>query len=214
MVECLDEVTGEYYQNCGFDPTHREYKKAYDHFIADLYMVRDRNDIEDAYRRVKGEFRHIPLEKPAHPLRVGVVGEFFTAMDPFANLYLEQKLADMGVEVHRWMNMTNHLLHYNDRVKNLAPKIQNLCQYEMGPTSTANIWYAQTCAEHGFDGVVHIKSAGCTPEIDIMPVLQNIGADHKMPILYLTYDAQTSDVGLMTRLEAFYDMIQMRKKAV
>ena len=80
--------------------------------------------------------------------------------------------------------------------------------------STTNIWYAQTCAEHGFDGVVHIKSAGCTPEIDIMPVLQNIGADHKMPILYLTYDAQTSDVGLMTRLEAFYDMIEMRKKAV
>ena len=124
-------------------------------------------------------------------------------------------------------------------------KIRDLCQYDMGPTSTANIWYARECAERGYDGLVHIKSAGCTPEIDVMPVLQNISADHKIhvhpavdlhphtgqlllqlqigkgvhggiehisadhkiPVLYLTYDAQTSDVGLMTRLEAFYDMI-------
>ena len=47
-----------------------------------------------------------------------------------------------------------------------------------------------------------------------MPVLQNISGDYKIPVLYLTYDAQTSDVGLMTRLEAFYDMIEMRKRVL
>ena len=45
-----------------------------------------------------------------------------------------------------------------------------------------------------------------------MPVLQQIGAEEKIPVLYLTCDSQSSDVGLMTRLEAFYDMIAMRKK--
>ena len=84
----------------------------------------------------------------------------------------------------------------------------------MGPTATANIWWARECAERGFDGLIHIKSASCTPEIDVMPVLQNISGDYKIPVLYLTYDAQTSDVGLMTRLEAFYDMIDMRKKVL
>jgi benzoyl-CoA reductase/2-hydroxyglutaryl-CoA dehydratase subunit BcrC/BadD/HgdB len=93
-------------------------------------------------------------------------------------------------------------------------KIKDLCDYEMGPTSTANIWCAREYAEQGFDGLIHIKSANCTPEIDIMPVLQNISTEYKIPILYLTFDSQTSDVGLMTRLEAFYDMIQMRKRNV
>ena len=213
MVEYLDEITGEYYRNCGFDPSGA-YEKAYRRFLNSLYLVRDKTEIEDAYRQVKNEFHEIPLDKPQYPLRVGIVGEFFTAMDPFANLEVEQKLANMGVEVHRWMNMTNHLFHYFDRVKNLSVKIQDLCEYEMGPTSTANIWYARTCAEHRFDGIIHIKSAGCTPEIDIMPVLQRIGEDYKIPVLYLTYDSQTSDVGLMTRLEAFYDMIAMRKKVI
>ena len=33
-------------------------------------------------------------------------------------------------------------------------------------------------------------------------------------VLYLTYDSQTSDTGLDTRIEAFYDMISMRKKVI
>ena len=142
------------------------------------------------------------------------MGEFYTAMDAFSNLELEQKLADMGVEVHRWMNVTNQFIRYGNGQKNLRVKIRDLCAYDMGPTSTANIWYARECAERGFDGLIHVKSAACTPEIDVMPVLQNISGDYRIPVLYLTYDAQTSDVGLMTRLEAFYDMIDMRKKVL
>ena len=109
---------------------------------------------------------------------------------------------------------SGQFLQYSGGQKNMHVKIEDLCRYEMGPTSTANIWYARECAERGFDGIIHIKSAACTPEIDVMPVLQNISADYKIPVLYLTYDAQTSDVGLMTRLEAFYDMIDMRKKVL
>ena len=153
----------------------------------------------------------IEVDKPERPLRVGIIGEYFTVMDAFSNLDLEQKLADLQVEVHRWMNVTNRNIHYSGE-KNLNVEIRDLCRYEMGPTSTANIWCARQYAERGFDGIIHVKSAGCTPEIDVMPVLQNIGNDYKIPILYLTYDSQTSDTGLMTRVEAFYDMIQMRKK--
>ena len=45
-----------------------------------------------------------------------------------------------------------------------------------------------------------------------MPVLQRISEDTSMPILYLSYDTQTSDTGLETRLEAFYDMLAMKKE--
>ena len=213
MVEYVDDITAEYYKNCGFDATGG-YKRAYQDFLTAMYTARGRSDVETGYRTAKQTLQSIPLDKPRHPLRVGIVGEFYTAMDAFSNLELEQKLADMRVEVHRWMNVTNQFLRYGSGQKNLRVKIQDLCQYEMGPTSTANIWYAQECAERGFDGIVHVKSAGCTPEIDVMPVLQRISGERKIPVLYLTYDAQTSDVGLMTRLEAFYDMIDMRKKVL
>lgn len=108
------------------------------------------------------------------------------------------------------MNFTNRNLHYKG--KNLSVQVADYCKYEMGPTSTANIWCAKNYASRGFDGLIHVKSADCTPEIDVMPVLQNISADDKIPILFLSFDSQTSDTGLETRLEAFYDMISMRKR--
>lgn len=209
MVEHLDEITGQYYENCGFDRTGA-YRRAYKKFLASMYMARCFSDIEQGYRAAKLAFAETPLNKPANPLRVGIVGEFYTAMDAFSNLEIEQKLADMGVEVYRWMNVTNSM--FRPGGKNHQVQIRDRSIYSMGANSTTDLWQAQTFAQRGFDGIIHIKSANCTPEIDIMPVLQNISADYRIPVLYLTYDSQTSDVGLMTRLEAFYDMIEMRKQ--
>ena len=209
MVDYIDEIVALYYQNMGFEIEKGSYKKVLDRFMLDMYSAGNRKHVKTGYMRAKEGFAGIPLNKSAHPIRVGIVGEFYTVQDEFSNLELERKLAEMGVEVHRWMNVSHRILHYSGE-KNLHIHIKDYCKYEMGPTSTANIWCAKDYAQRGFDGIIHIKSAGCTPEIDIMPVLQNIGKDYKIPILYLTYDSQTGDEGLLTRIEAFYDMLQMR----
>ena len=47
-----------------------------------------------------------------------------------------------------------------------------------------------------------------------MPILQQVSSDYHIPILYLSFDSQTSDAGLDTRLEAFYDMLAMKKGKV
>ncbi|MCD8054223.1 MAG: hypothetical protein LUF00_09280 [Lachnospiraceae bacterium] len=205
MVAHLDEIEELYYKNCGFEVHPGDYRKTRDHFLMAMQLAAGSHDIEEGYKTVKREMAAIPLKKPDRRIRVGVIGEYYTVMDPFSNLNLEQKLADMGVEVHRWMNVSNRNLHYHE--KNLRVQIGDYCEYNMGPTSTANIWAAKYYASHGFDGIVHVKSAGCTPETDIEPVLRRIGAEYRIPILYLTYDTQTSDTGLDTRLEAFYDML-------
>ncbi|MEE1228660.1 MAG: hypothetical protein U0K57_06790 [Lachnospiraceae bacterium] len=211
MVEYIDKVEAEYYKNCGFETKKGSYKKALDAFYHDLEHSHKKADIDEAYEKVKASFKSIKIKKDDIPLRVGVIGEYFTVMDPFSNLDIEQTFADLGVEVHRWMNLSNRNIHYSGE-KNMNVRIHDLDRFEMGPTSTANIWCARDYAERGFDGIVHVKSAGCTPEIDVMSVLQNISQDYKIPILYITYDSQTSDTGLQTRIEAFYDMIAMHKK--
>lgn len=67
-------------------------------------------------------------------------------------------------------------------------------------------------AQKGYDGIIHIKPFGCIPEVNAMPMLQNISKDYKIPILYFSFDSQTSETGMKTRLEAFYDMVLMRKE--
>lgn len=209
MLENLDEITSRYYQGCGFDPSG-SYPKVYRRYIADMYEARSLTEIREGYRNAVRGLGETALDKPRDPIRIGIIGEYYTVMDPFSNLEIEQKLADMGVEVHRLMTLSSDLLHGGG--KNRQARIREYSRFSMGANATSDIWQALYFAEKGFDGLVQVKSAGCMPETDVMSVLANLSQDYQIPILYLTYDSQTSDVGLMTRLEAFYDMVEMRKK--
>ena len=209
MVERLDAYNDEYLARAGFEAEPGSFSRARDAFLRDMRDAAVPGDVDAAYRRGMEALRALPVDKPVDPVRVGIVGEYFTAQDAPSNLHLEDKLLAMRVELARMLNMTSRHLRYNE--PNLRRGVSEYVSFDMGPTSTLTLAAAKRYAEQGFDGIVHVKSSGCTPEIDVMPVLQRISRDYRIPVLYLTFDSQTSDTGLDTRLEAFYDMIAMRK---
>ena len=210
MIENLDEANDYYLANAGFEAVPGSFDRARAAYFDAMRLAACERDIAEAHRAGMEAYRALPTNRPGRVLRVGIVGEYFTAADPSSNLDLERKLLGMGVELHRMLNMTNRNLRYNE--KNLRASISDYVTYDMGPTSSMTIAAALKYAQEGFDGVVHLKSAGCTPEVDCMPVLQRISRNTGMPVLYLSYDSQTSDTGLDTRLEAFYDMLAMKKE--
>lgn len=209
MVECLDAYNDYYLANAGFEVEHGSFSRARASFFDAMRGAVTMADVNEAYRVGMDALRALPTNKPADPIRVGIVGEYFTAVDPASNLELEKKLLSMGVEVHRALNITNYNIRYSE--KNTRKSISEYVKYDMGPTSTFTVATAKRYMAEGFDGVVHAKSSGCTPEIDCMPPLQRLSRDYHVPMLFLSYDSQTSDTGLDTRLEAFYDMISMKK---
>ena len=50
----------------------------------------------------------------------------------------------------------------------------------------------------------------------VLDVLQSImpfiSDEYGIPIIYISFDAEDNEVGVDTRLEAFYDMIKMKRK--
>lgn len=209
MVEHIDAFRDRYLANAGFAVEPGSFERVRKEFLSAMNSARTNFEIEDGFRRAMDALDSLPVNKPVDPVRVAIVGEYYTAQDPNSNLNLEQKLLDMGVELKNYMSISNFNLHYNAQA--MQASIAEYSTYDMGPTSTFNIACAKCAAEQDFDGIVHIKSAGCTPEIDVMPPLQRISRDYHIPVLFLTFDTQTSDAGLDTRLEAFFDMIAMRK---
>lgn len=209
MVEYLDTYNDAYLARAGFEVEHGSFERARKRFLQDMNEAASGADIDAAYKRGMAELEALAIDKPISPVRVGLVGEYFTAQDAPSNLHLEDKLLAMHVELARALNMTSRHLHYNE--PNLRRSIADYVTYDMGPTSSLTIAATKRYMEQGFDGIVHLKSSGCTPEIDVMPVLQRLSRDYHVPVLFLSYDSQTSDTGLDTRLEAFYDMIAMRK---
>ena len=210
MVTKLDEARDFYLANAGFERERGAFRRAWASYMDSMRCATCDREINEAHRQGMASMRAIPLDKPASPLRIGIVGEMFTAIDGRSNLDLDEKLVAMGVEAHRALNLTNRFIRYNE------PSLREDCgayvAFDMGPTSTLTIAAACRYARESFDGIIHAKSSGCTPEIDCAPVLQRISEDFRVPTLFLTYDTQTSDTGLNTRLEAFYDMLAMKKE--
>jgi predicted nucleotide-binding protein (sugar kinase/HSP70/actin superfamily) len=208
MMTLLDTARDFYMANGGFEVERGAFKRAWENLLDAMSACTTPAEIDAAYNAGMAAMRAIEIRKPENPVKIGLVGEIYTVIDEHSNLGLDEKLMSMGVEVHRMMNFSNRYTHYNE--PNLRRSISEYVEYDMGPTSTMNLAAAKKYAQDGFDGLIHAKCAGCTPEIDVMVPLRNISADFKIPVLYLTYDTETSDTGLMTRLEAFYDMLAMR----
>ncbi|MFC2012772.1 acyl-CoA dehydratase activase-related protein [Chloroflexota bacterium] len=67
--------------------------------------------------------------------------------------------------------------------------------------------------ENGIDGVIGVMVFGCGPDSLMMDAVYRwSGRLKNTPFMSLTIDEHTAEVGILTRLEAFLDMIQQRKR--
>ena len=164
------------------------------------------------YHKTKKELKKVKINKPKDTLKVGIIGELYTAMEPFATYDLEKLLASYNIEIKRFTNLSYLLWQ-----KKLMPwfmkfKIRKYCKYTLGADGLDNVYRVYWLKKHKYDGIIHTKPTGCTPEIGAMPIIMNIAKDNNMPIIFLSFDEQTGVEGLNTRIEAFYDLLKIKKE--
>ena len=123
---------------------------------------------------------------------------------------MEKELEKMGIEVYREMNLTNSII--KSKYKKSRKYGKKYAKFNIGATANYTVAEALKYAKNGLDGIIQVKSFGCTPEINAQTILQNISSDYKIPILHFSFDSQTSETGIKTRLEAFYDMLSAKKR--
>ena len=132
-------------------------------------------------------------------------------MEPYSSYFIEKELAKMKIEVKRFTNVSYLLYEKKRETKKMLKKIPEYCAYKIGADGMDNVYRTKYLIDEGYDGVIHIKPFGCTPEIGAIPIIRKVCNDYKMPVLFFSFDSETSDTGIKTRLEAFYDMLQERK---
>lgn len=210
IIKILDKIEDYIRKNVGFEINDGDFDKVHNEFLKRLDKINSGKELTRIYKDAMKKFKEIPIKKPKHLLKIAVVGEYYTIMEPFSNHNIEKTLAKMGMVVQRNMNLTNSTIH--NTFEKCKKNIKSYSKFNTGATAPYTIDEVFECAKEGFDGVIHIKSFGCMPEVDAMPILQSISSDYKIPILFFSFDSQTSETGIRTRLEAFYDMVVARKK--
>lgn len=211
----LDKIDKIIRENIGFEVEKDSFERLHKKFLNKLDMAKNLLAIKAVEREYLRLFKKVNVNKPKNPLRVAVVGELYILMEPFSNYNIEKELGKRGVVVIRFLNLTSMLheylfgmKHINKLIKHASPYLK----YHIGAHGTASVAIAHRLAHEGYDGVIHIKPFGCMPEVNAMSILHKVSKDHKFPIMYFSFDSQTSETGIKTRLEAFYDMLKMRRE--
>ncbi len=209
IFKIIDRFEDYIRHNVGFEVNKGEFEAIYKEFLNKLEKVNNLKEIKKLEKEYWKKLREIKTNKPAKTLKVGMVGDYYTVQEPFSNYFMEKELAKMGMEVYRCMNFTNSVIH--SQFKKRFKTAKKYAKFHLGSTANYTVAEALEFAREGVDGIIQVKSFGCTPELNAQPILDNISRDYKVPVLHFSFDSETSETGVKTRLEAFYDMVVSRK---
>ncbi len=176
--------------------------------------------VKDAFKNGQEELDAVPCHHDRRTLRIGLVGEIYMLLEPFANLNVENTLGEMGVEVERSIYISDwikeHLvlssLHIkgSSKIKKAAAPYLN---HFVGGHGWETVGETVLYARRGFDGVIHILPFTCTPEIVAQSILPRVSEEHGIPVITFSLDEQSGEAGFITRLEAFLDLLSQRREA-
>ncbi len=187
---------------------HREATRAIDD-------AKDHQAVRRAKREHLSRLMSLPAT-PSPPLKIGVIGEFFVVVDPFANMDIEIELGKLGVEVRRpqsvleWIDFNPFAIALGRQEKHRSRKAaMPYLSRHVGGDGWQSVG-EKVLHARDWDGLIHIEPFGCLPEImarNIMP-----STKEQLPVLNIIYDEHTGKAGIVNRLEAFVDMIHRRKR--
>lgn len=213
MIVIMDKLSQYPRENMGFEIEQNSFLNVEKEFLNELKKSKITIfKLLKIYIKYKKQFNHIKINKPNKCIKIGIVGELYSIMEPYCNNNIEYEMAKKGIEVHRFTTLTYLLFKKKYNIKKLLKKGKKYIKYHLGADSTESIVLSQILAEKKYDGIIHIKSFGCTPEINAMSILEKISNDYNIPIIYFSFDSEDNRVAMETRLEAFYDMLKEKKQ--
>lgn len=175
-------------------------------------------DLKRVRKQIEAEFAAIPLDTTRQPLRVGLLGEYYIVIDPFANMDIEEELGKMGVEVVRsawvsdwakdWLFLEAVGLSHGQKIKKAASPYLSR---DVSGDAIHSLGETVLHSQEGFDGIVHLQPFTCMPEIIAQNMLPTVSREHGIPVMCFILDEQMAKAGLMTRLEAFIDLMHRRR---
>lgn len=190
-----------------------------DNFYKEAVRIHGEKALEELIVNTERELRDIKIDPKANPLRVGIIGEIYTIIEPFINLEVERKLGEMGVIVEKSLTPTkwfeHHILTYpfgskseNEKFKLARPYMKDMIGGHGRETVGSAIYYKKM----GFDGAIQILPLNCMPEIVAKSVMKNVVRDLDFPVMTLVVDEMTGEAGFNTRLEAYVDLLDKRRR--
>lgn len=211
---CMDSIDKYIRKNNKYEINKGSLDKVKDRFLKFIPNSFSIIKMTRLYLRNKREMKYcIDKKYDNSKLKIGLLGELFSMIEHSSSYNIEEYLISKGIEVRRYTDITYLLVTKKFNERSILRKAKAFSKYKLGADSSDNIAHAIDMAKEGFDGIIHMKPFSCSPEINSVPILQKISEEYDIPVLFLTFDSQYAKGAIETRIEAFIDMLEMRKDA-
>ncbi|MBM7622868.1 acyl-CoA dehydratase activase-related protein [Sporohalobacter salinus] len=177
--------------------------KAKDYFNDFQSLLQQGYTVNEAIKELNGEEVKGNLSKTKDTLKVAVLGYPYIIYDPYVSVNMIKKLRDLDVEI-----VTSDMVSEEE----LAVQSSKLKKDLFWTLSDKKIKAGYHYYEKGeIDGLVHVSAFGCGPDFIVDKLLELKAKDKDdISFMTLTVDEHTGEAGIVTRLEAFIDMLHLR----
>jgi len=174
----------------------------------------------EAYRRMKmvySEIKEVEARTyrfvPERPLKIGIVGEIGTALEPDINFDIVRKLQRLGANVSMSITITDYLNESTERgSKEDIKEAKSLLSQELGGHGFQSIVNTIFYGKQGYDGVLHVMPLSCSPEATVETIVDYVAEKYRIPLYRFCFDESSFSQGFDTRLSTFISMLRRRKQ--
>ncbi|AEF94889.1 Protein of unknown function DUF2229, CoA enzyme activase [Desulfotomaculum nigrificans CO-1-SRB] len=139
-------------------------------------------------------------------LTLAVIGHPYNIYDPFISMNIIGRLKKAGARVLTPDNLAEQMV--NQGVSRLPKKLFWTLSRRM--TGGALEYQRQGKV----DGIIHVAAFACGPDSMTGELIERyIRREGKIPFMSINLDEHTGEAGVITRLEAFLDMVRWRRTA-
>jgi len=137
------------------------------------------------------------------PLTIAVIGHPYVIHDDYLNHRLIFRLQSMGARILVPEMASGEAL--DAAARRLVGTPHWVCEADI-------IGAGEYYLERQVDGIINVSVFGCGPDSMMIDFVKHRAKELETPFLHLTLDEHATEGGLVTRLEAFLDMIRRREK--
>lgn len=166
----------------------------------------ERRDIEKAYRKALNSNIIDPKisltqTSPLRGIRIGLLGRPYLLYDPCINRSIIKRIETLGAEV------TVNDCYSQEEIKEVMDLLPKVIYWSMGKKVVASAYYY--LRDRKVDGIINLVSVACGPDSFTSEIINELRKKMPwLPFMTLYFDEHTSDLGVITRIEAFLDMIK------
>jgi predicted nucleotide-binding protein (sugar kinase/HSP70/actin superfamily) len=217
IVKLIDDIEAELRYKSGYEKHQGACKKLLKDCKTHAMKSKSGEEMISILNQYRKMINTIEIDKGKRPIKIAIIGEIYAILEPFANMYIEDKLMDLGVSSWRglspsWWVKNMFLSSVNMNSLDIRKASKPYLSHYIGGHGRECIGEVILAQKEGFDGAIQIFPFGCMPEIVAKSILPTISKDKDFPIMTLVVDELTGEAGYMTRIEAFLDMIDRRKR--